>query len=204
MEDAETVAGRDPEECVTVVVDLEGAVRAVSLAVDWRRKIDPRRLHVNVQTAVNAAAVQAMSRKMDDGVLQGVAQRSTGGTSGSLDETPISVGDAQRLLDAAFADLEQFSRRLEAVAGHTVSLDSAGGHVSGAARRGQVVQLSIDTNWATAARDSEIESELLEVLRRLQDDSSASEFSSGPSSSAIDEVNALLGDPQRLLRRLGL
>jgi len=116
----------------------------------------------------------------------------------------MSVGDAQRLLDTAFADLDQFSRRLGAVAGQTVSLDSAGGHVAGAARRGQVVRLDIDANWAAVARDSEIRSELREVLHGLQADSSASEFSDGPSSSAIDEVNTLLGDPQRLLRKLGL
>jgi hypothetical protein len=199
--DDAALTGSDPDGCATAVVGADGIVCEIRLAGDWRARVDPRGLAVPVQVAVNAAAAEAMScRPMGEPT----PERGSGPASGTEDEAPISIDEGQRLLDAAFADVEEFSRKLQAHAGRTVHRDSAGGHVSGQARHGQLVELTIDPRWASVARNSEIEGELREVVSRLQVDSSSGEFAGGPRSSAIDEVTALLSDPQLLLRRLGL
>ena len=74
----------------------------------------------------------------------------------------------------------------------------------GTARSGQVVDLSVDPAWAHQARDSEIQSELLDALTELHARNTPGELASGPRSPAIAELTALLADPHTLLRRLGL
>jgi hypothetical protein len=85
-----------------------------------------------------------------------------------------------------------------------VGADSAGGHVQGSAQRGLVLSLDIDANWAGQARHTEIETELVEVLRGLHESSTPREVAAGPSGGAISELMDLAADPQRLMRRLGL
>jgi len=197
----ETLAGQDPDCVVTVVVAPDGAVLAVQVAEDWRRLVDPRALHASVLAAMNTATIQALARQVE---LAAPISTTPHGDGRVTDQTPVSRTDVERLLDAVMADLGEFAGRLSAVVDHPVSVESAGGHVSGTAQRGQVLQMSIDANWAATARSSEIESELLEVLRQLQSRSTPADLASGPQSPAISELNALLADPHSFLRRLGL
>jgi hypothetical protein len=120
------------------------------------------------------------------------------------DESPLTSRDVQRLLDAVSEELEQFTERLAAVVDHPVRVESEGGHVQGSAQRGQVLSLDIDDNWAGQARHTEIETELVEVLRGLHDSSTPRELAAGPSGSAVSELLDLTADPRRLMRRLGL
>ncbi|WP_144312092.1 hypothetical protein [Actinopolyspora erythraea] len=106
--------------------------------------------------------------------------------------------DVQRFAQQRFA--QQLSERVDVPS----SMSSSGGHVSGTGQRGQITEITIDPRWASSARNSEIESELTDLLRRLKSADSPGELAQGPSSSNIDELNALVSDPQRFLRRLGL
>jgi hypothetical protein len=57
--------------------------------------------------------------------------------------------------------------QLAAVVDRPARIESAGGHVAGSSLRGQVLEVSIDPAWAGMAQGSEIESELVEVLRAV-------------------------------------
>ncbi|WP_424185829.1 hypothetical protein ACOBQX_28795 [Actinokineospora sp. G85] len=188
--------GQDPGGTVTVDVGGDGGVLGVSLARGWREQVGPHGLGAAVQAAVNSGVTEAMRLRATAGaVAAGVAAAET---------KPLSIAEGRRLAEAVFADVERFSRQLGAVAGRTATLTSAGGHVSGSARRGVVVELSVDARWAGQVRESEVEGELREVLARLVAAASVGDLAAGPRSAAIDELTALTADPQLLLRRLGL
>ena len=74
----------------------------------------------------------------------------------------------------------------------------------GSAQRGQVLTLDVDATWAGYARHSEIETELLVVLRGLHDGSVPEDLTGGPAGSAVSDLMALAANPRRLLRRLGM
>lgn len=109
-----------------------------------------------------------------------------------------------RLLDAVWADLDRFGEQLAERVERTVSVESSGGHVRGSAQRGQVLDMWVDPAWAAAARSSEIELELTEVLQQLGEQSTPGELAQGPRSRAIDELHALVADPHLRMRRVGL
>jgi hypothetical protein len=149
--------------------------------------------------------MQALAGRID----QAAADPPAGGAApvdrpGPPDNTPLTREDVLRLVDAVSADLDRFSRQLSDVVDHPVSAQSAGQHVSGSASGGQVTQLTIDFRWAGSARDSEIESELVDVLRTIQRRGSPGELAKGPQSPAIAELMELARDPHTFLRRLGL
>jgi len=79
---------------------------------------------------------------------------------------------------------------------------SRGGHVriSGVGR--QLRQIAIDPTWVWRVRDAEIVSELTEALKAFN--ARAPRAENIPRSSAVDELTALVADPTRTLRRLGL
>ncbi|WP_309115774.1 YbaB/EbfC family nucleoid-associated protein [Saccharothrix sp.] len=193
----DTFVGRDAAGVVTVAVDETARVRQVTLDRGWREALDPRRLGAAVVEAANDATLRALVNQ---------AERPPTTTTPPTPPTdePITPAAAQQLLDAVHADLDAFTRRLAGVVDRDVAVTSRGGHVHGTARTGRVLDLSVDPHWARRARDSEIGSELLDVLAALHARSTPGELASGPHSAAISELTALLSDPQTLLRRLGL
>lgn len=203
---AELVSGQDPDRVVTVTVTPTADVVSVRLAADWRRSVDPRALHESVRAAANAATMQALALQLEQRPTapQGAPATEPTAAPGTSDQTPITREDALRLMDAVSADLERFTRKLAATVDQPVTVESAGGHVRGSAQRGQVLELSIDPNWSSGARVTEIESELTDVLTKLRNRSVPPDLASGPQSPAIAELTALLNDPQALLRRVGL
>jgi hypothetical protein len=199
---AEALTGQDPDGVVTVAVGPDAGVLSVTLAENWRGLVDPRALHHSVRAAANNATMQALaSRVQAEPPPQAPQSVAPAGPAGNA---PITREDALRLMAAVDAELADFSRQLSAVADQRVTAESAGRHVSGSALRGQVVDVSIDANWAASARAAEIETELVDVLRRLHRMSTPTELAGGPQGQAITELNALLSDPQALLRRVGL
>lgn len=124
--------------------------------------------------------------------------------STAADETPINSGDAVRLVEAVMADVSGFMQRLSEVTGHTAQVESAGRHVQGSGKHGQVHTITIDPNWCSAVRNSEIEGEILDCLKRIKRETAIGDLASGPQSKNITELNNLLADPHSLLRRVGL
>lgn len=205
----DTVWGQDADAVVTVHVTALAEVVSVTLTPGWKRSVDPRRLNTSVLSAANIATMQALGRQVAQveqnptailGTASGEAERG----SARYDDTPLTKEDVLRLVDAVSADLDRFSRQVSAVADQAVSAESAGRHVRGSARRGQVLELAIDAQWVSSARDSEIESELVDVLRMLRSRGSPGDLLNGPQSSAVTELMTLASDPQRFIRRLGL
>lgn len=191
--------GRDADGAVTVTVTPTAEVLAVKLAAGWRRSVDPRGLHFAVRSAANTATMQALARQVEQPQpvvpVQQVARQ---------DETPITKEDALLLMAEVSADLARFTSAMGEVTNHPVVAESAGGHVRGSAKGGQVIELTIDPGWASGARESELESEVLEVLKALQSRGAPRELVNGPQSPAIAELTTLLTDPTTLLRRVGL
>ncbi|WNV82077.1 hypothetical protein [Umezawaea sp. Da 62-37] len=183
----EALVGRDG--VVAVAVETGGAVVGVRLALGWR---ESRGLAAAVVSAANEATARALAWQA--GNPAPVTAPMAGG-----DEAPITAADALRLVEAVSADLAEFARRTAEAAG-PMTARSAGGHVGAVARAGRVAEVSIDPGWANAVRASEVESELLDVLRALRERGAVDR----PESGAIAELTALLGDPNALLRRVGL
>ncbi|MEB3367545.1 hypothetical protein [Saccharopolyspora mangrovi] len=196
------LVGQDPEKVLAVYMTEEGEVRSVKLADAWKSRVDPRNLASQVVSAANAATIEAAAAQAE------LAQSSGGQASGNgtrvPDDSPITSAEALQLVERATADLEAFQRQVLAVAETVVSAQSGGGHVQGTAKRGQVLGIEIDVRWCSAARNSEVEGELLDVLKDLRCKSSSTELASGPQSQAIAQLYSWASDPQRLLRRLGL
>lgn len=201
-EPAETLVGQDPDGVIAVVVSPDAEVVGVRLSPEWRSSVDPRGLHSNVLVAANTATMRALAFNVER--IDSTAAVAPAEPSADLDQSPLTTKDVQRLLAAVSAELDQFAERMSAVVDHPVQAQSGGGHVQGSARRGQVLSLDVDAGWAGQAPHTEIENELLEVLRGLRDSSAPRQLADGPSGSAISELMDMAADPQRLLRRLGL
>lgn len=195
----ETVSGQDADRVVTVHVTPAGEVVSVRLVAGWMQAVDPRALGAGVLAAANAATAAAMVAQVPR-----IGELPPAPVTREVDRTPLTRQHLSRLVETVTADLEQFTRRLAEIADRRISAESAGRHVSGTAQRGQVLEVSVDPKWAARARTSEIEGELLDVLRRLRHGSSPGELSQGPRSSAITELTALAADPAGLLQRLRL
>jgi len=196
---AEELIGRDPDGVVSVVVGTDAAVRGVRLDPGWRQHVDPRALHRSVLAAANNATMGALAWQ----VAAGPPTPATP-PAAPADETPLTRTDVRRLLDAVAGEVDLVTSRLAAVSERSAPVASAGRHVSAVSRRGQVVEVCVDANWASSARHTEIESELLDVLTRLRRDGNPGGLAEALHGSAITELNALASDPQLLLRRLGL
>jgi hypothetical protein len=202
-EPEETLVGNDPDRVVDVVVSTQAEVIAVRLSPHWRRSIDPRGLHSSVVAAANAATMRALARNAENNA-ENIDTAPPAEPVDGADESPLSTQDVQRLLDGVSVELGRFTERLSEIVDHPVQVQSSGQHVQGSGQRGQVLHLDIDAGWAARARYTEIESELLEVLRGLHESSTPRELAAGPTGSAISELMDLGRDPQRLMRRLGM
>ncbi|RKT54120.1 hypothetical protein [Saccharothrix australiensis] len=203
QDDADSAIGVDASGAVTVVVGPDGQARAVTLIADWRRALDPRGLGGAVLSAANNATMQALARGME------AARESTPDSSGPRTpvapaDSPLTAQDALRLFDAVTAELAAFTSELDHAVDTPVTVESAGGHVRGTVRTGQVIGFEADGRWAHGAPNREIEGELVEVLRKLHADGSPSRLADGPRGPAIAELRALASDPDTLLRRVGL
>ncbi|WP_148088798.1 YbaB/EbfC family nucleoid-associated protein [Saccharothrix texasensis] len=197
---ADGLRGRDSGGVVTVTVDDSADVLAVALAARWKQAVDPRSLGSAVTAAVNAATMQALAKQVE----RPVADEPPVSPVPRHDGSRITPAEATRLMDAVTADLERFKRQVAEVVDRSVTAGSRGGHVRGTAQRGQVLDIAVDPTWAHTARTSELEQELLEVLRALRARSAPADLAQGPHSPAIAELMALVSDPNTLLRRVGL
>ncbi|MFJ6676412.1 hypothetical protein ACIQMJ_35370 [Actinosynnema sp. NPDC091369] len=197
---ADVLRGSDSGGVVTVTVDDSADVLSVALAAQWKQAVDPRALGSAVTSAMNAATMQALAKQVERPV--------TGAPPASpvppQDGSRITLAEATRLMDAVTADLERFKRQVAEVVERPVTAESRGGHVRGTAHGGQVLDIAVDPAWAHTARISELEQELLEVLRALRVRSAPADLAQGPQSPAIAELTALVSDPNTLLRRVGL
>lgn len=204
---AEILSGRDDAGVVTVDVTPDGDVVAVHVVSGWKGTVEPTSLNEAVLAAANAATAEVLSTKMEgfdpEAETTGSTARS-GPADPGADESRITADDAMRLLDAVTADLGDFMRRFSAVADQPARVESSGGHVTVTGQRGQITSVEIDAQWAGSARDSEIESEVTETLKTVNEKSALGELANGPRSRNIDELKALASDPQALMRRVGL
>lgn len=198
-DDADECVGTDASGAVSVVVELDGRVRAVRLAAQWRDSLDQRALDAAVLSAANNATMQALSRSVEAQGELTAAEPAL--VSGMVDEAPFTREDAMRLFDAVNAELAAFTSDLDRTVNAPVQAESRGGHVRGIAQSGRVVRFEIDDRWVYAAPNPEIEGEFIEVLRGLHDSGTPAPQPAGP---AIAELQALASDPARLLRKVGL
>jgi hypothetical protein len=205
----DALTAHDPDQVIAIVVSPQAELIAVRLSPQWRQSVEPRNLHSSVVSAANAATVRALAQNAEGFDLATMAEadesvnRADESASGT-DDSHLTTQDVQRLLDDVSAELGRFTEQLSAMVDHPVQVQSAGRHVQGSALRGQVLQLDIDTGWAGRARHTEIEGELLEVLRRLQESSTPRDLATGPTGRAISELMEMARDPQLLMRRLGM
>ncbi|MEV4027325.1 hypothetical protein AB0K14_31300 [Actinosynnema sp. NPDC050801] len=183
-----------------MTVDDSADVLSVALAAHWKQVVDPRALGSTVTSAMNAATMQALAEHVE----RPVAEEPPASSIPPQDGSRITPAEATRLMDAVTADLERFKQQVAEVIDRSVTAESRGGHVRGTAQRGQVLDIAIDPAWAHTARNSELEQELLEVLRALRARSAPTDLAQGPQSPAIAELVALVSDPNTLLRRVGL
>ncbi|GAA1030183.1 MULTISPECIES: hypothetical protein [Amycolatopsis] len=203
--DEDRLVGRDPDRIISVTVSPGAEVLAVAVDRDWTRAVDPRGLHSSVVAAANAATMAALARQVEDVQRNPPAPPDFGGSqSRSADESPLSPDDMLRLVDAATSEMNRFTEQAAAVVDRRLTAESAGGHLSGAAINGQVVDISIDPTWAGSVRSTEIASEIKDVLQQLHVATTPPEIINGPQGSAIAEIMGMLYDPQRLSRRVGL
>ncbi len=203
--DEDRLVGQDPDRIISVTVSPSAEVLTVAVDRDWTRTVDPRGLHSSVLAAANAATMAALARQMEN-VQQNppVPPDFVGSQSGAADESPLSPDDMLRLVDAAAIEMNRFTEQAAAVVDRRITAESAGGHLSGAAINGQVVDISIDPAWAGSVRSTEIASEIKDVLQQLHAANTPPEIINGPQGPAIAEIMGMLYDPQRLSRRVGL
>lgn len=201
----EPVQGSDPNRLATVTVTDDAKPVTVALASDWKAVSQPSALGTAVIAAMSAATSMAMveqAKRLNDGDdSSGTLAPSTTSQSSPV-ETPLTKEDVVRLLDVVTEDLDRYMQQVKDIADRRVTVESGGGHVrvSGQARR--IHELTIDPAWAGSVRTSEIESELLDALRRFDDAANVDALAEGPTSSALDELMAGAGDPRALIRRI--
>jgi DNA-binding protein YbaB len=190
----EQLTGQDRDEVVTITVTDTADVVSVELAAGWKRSVDPRMLQHHVIEAVNAATARAMAARAESGTRPRPRTE-------TVDHGPLTRYDLMRLIDAATSDIGRM-RQHTARLTQEVTHESRGGHVrvTGAGR--QVRAVAMDTNWARRVRHSEIAGELTDALKAFG--ARALRPDDLPRSTAIDELNALVADPARTLRRLGM
>jgi DNA-binding protein YbaB len=205
-EDEDTVEGADPGGVVTVVANLAGEPVAVRLAPAWADAAGPDGLPGLVVAAANGATVAALARQISGaGPAEAEAGTPVWPEVAAPPGDPIAgMNRVLALLDTVTADVERFEQRLSAATPTAVTGVSGGRHVTVNGRDGQVVDVVIDPRWAGVVRASEVESEILEALRRFHQRSSPGELAGGPQSPAITELNNLVRNPAALLRELGL
>lgn len=190
----ERLTGQDPDEVVTVAVTEAGEIQSVRLVADWKRKVDPRALHVNVLAAVKAATVLALTAQIE---RAGAPPQDSGVDTLQPQPGPgharpiVSARDAVRLLSAAREELRQHALRRSEAMRQLVSVDSPGRNVRVSGKAGRVSEVTLHANWAARARASEIESEILSALRKFSAKFPLSKVATRPIGPAVEEVVSL-------------
>ncbi len=203
----DVLTGQDASGMVHVEVTLDGDVVAVRLVSGRNTTVEAHNLNSAVVAAANAATAQALSHKMEGFAPEAAATSfaaQPAPAKHNADESRLTPGDAMRLLDAVTSDLNDFMRQVSAVIDQPARVESSGGHVMASGQRGQIMSVEIDQQWAASARKTEIEAEVTEALKKVNENSTLGELSNGPQSRNIAELNALVSDPQALMRRVGL
>ena len=195
----ELLVGRDPDGVVTVAVNDSAEVQSVTISEQWRQRVDPRALGSAVTQAANAATMRALAKQVEQPPEPSAPQ-----SPPPQSTERITSEQALRLMHAVSADLARFTERVTEAVDRPVTAESRGGHVRGTVHRGHVLTVDVDPAWTHSARVSEMQQELLEVLRTLRARSVPAELAQGPQSPAITELTALVSDPNTLLRRVGL
>src|SRR5690625_3758298 len=162
----DALAGKDDDGIVTIHVTDDGKVLSAQLLTDWKKSVAPHELAQRIVTAANAATMAAASKQMEMVELGQNSPQATppkpdaaaqkGADQG--DAPPLAAEDVMQLIDNVSADLERFTRRMAEVTNQTVSVESAGGHVSANGQQGQVLEISLDNGWASRSRKAEVES----------------------------------------------
>jgi DNA-binding protein YbaB len=188
----ERLTGQDRGEVVTITVTDTADVVSVALAAGWKRSVDPRTLQHHVLQALDAATARAMAARAGSGAPP---------RAETVDHGPLTRYDLTRLIDSATADIDRVRQHTTRLA-QEVTHESRGGHVrvTGAGRRVRAV--AMDTNWVSRVRHSEIAGELTDALKAFG--ARAPRPGDLPRSTALDELHALVADPARTLRRLGM
>jgi DNA-binding protein YbaB len=189
----ERLTGQDRDKVVTVTVTDTADVVSVELAAGWKRSVDPRTLQHHVTEALNAATARAVAAQAKPAAPES--------RTGVADHSPLTRYDLMRLIDAVTADIDRMRRHTARVT-QEVTHESRGGHVrvTGAGQR--VRAIAMDTNWVWRVRHGEIASELTDALKAFG--ARAPRPDDLPRGKAIDELKALVADPARTLRRLGM
>lgn len=190
----ERLTGQDRDEVVTVTVTDTADVVSVELATDWKRKVDPRGLRHHVVEAVNAATARALAARAESPAQPEPRAR-------TAEHGALTRYDLMRLIDAVTADTRRVVR-YAARLNQEVTQSSGGGHVRVTGVGRQVRAVEMDPNWVWRVRDGEIVSELTDALKGFG--ARAPRPADVPRGSALDELNALMADPARTLRRLGM
>ncbi|MEJ2862433.1 hypothetical protein [Actinomycetospora flava] len=177
------------DDVVVVTLDPDG----VSLADDWRARIDPSRLGEEVVVAAARAVAGALAAP----VFPPAAP------SGVPDLAPWG-GSFARLVEDASRDVARFSAAATVAVGRVVERTSAGGHVRGAARHGTVTAVTVDAGWARSAHVRDVEAELLDVLAGLRREAVPEALKHGPSHPATVALQQLAGDPALVARLAGM
>jgi DNA-binding protein YbaB len=203
--DVDEVEGTDDDRIVTVMADLAGEATAVRITSTWADH-DPTTLPQRVITAANAAVLAALARRIEDAPPEPpeVSAEPAPDDAPATGDPFAAINDVLRLMDEVSADLDSFQRQLTSATAGASSADSRGRHVTVGVRDGQVIDVSIDPRWAGAVRTSELESEVLDALQRVQRMASPGDLARGPRSAAISELDHLVRNPRAMLRQLGL
>ncbi|MET9001811.1 hypothetical protein [Amycolatopsis sp. NPDC004169] len=172
--------GRDGDAVVTVTVAPDGEVRQVRLTEVWKSKVDPRGLHSNVLTAANAAAIETLAQRARE-----VQENPPPRPPSEADETPLPAQDVLRLEDAVRANWSSTPPGC-------LRPEPASSPRKAAAA----------TCAASIARNTEVESELLDVLRILHRRSAPADFAPQPRGPAYTELMSLLADHASRLGKL--
>lgn len=201
--DEEEVTGTDADNVVVVSATPAGHATKVRIAEQWRDKVRPDGLGSSVTTAVNAMTMAALAYQLQAQPVR-PPQSDANEDSSYLADPQVVAAQLSKLADDALAEAQRFLDQVGPVINDVTTVDSAGRHVAMSGRRGQVSQVTIDAGWAEFARPTEIESEVIDALRRLQARMVPDELAAGPQGPAITELNRLMSNPADLLRRLGL
>jgi hypothetical protein len=217
---AATYDGYDPTRSIRVAVDSGGRVRDVEVERSWRDSIDPRQLGASILAAANAATMERISgwaalvaeapgNASTNGYRSQYARDGAphypdaggGPTSRAARETMREMFD---LLDGIESELDDLERRLEARVRQGTVGHGAGHHISVTLSGGQIANVEIvDVRWLEIANNLTIASEArsaFEAAHTAAKDAEQDTVNRG----AIGALQALVGDPEGLLRRLGL
>jgi hypothetical protein len=203
----EVIRRSGPDGLVEIAVNDEGVPVSVALAQDWKASVRPHELHASVTEAYQAATVTAALAEHDEAGFNdrsgGVLPSDDELAAFTMDDSPLTARDINRLVSGVAADAQSLADRMTEYARQRAEVESGGGHVRIAGESGQVGQLVLDPRWASGARNSEIEAELLDALRKFHSRSgSGDDLNVLNGSLNFRELFYLVKNPEVMMRRI--